>query len=76
MAWQSALGTGWERISGMRDLARTSISASGRPAQNDLAEQDCGEQSGVFLVTLVERLRDGVAELGPSRRGWGGASGG
>ena len=47
----------------MRDLARTSISASGRPTQNDWREQDCGEQSGVFLVALVERLRDGVAQL-------------
>ena len=62
MAWQIVLGTGCERISGITDLARTSISAIGRPAQNDLAEQDCGEPSGVFLVALVERLRDGVAQ--------------
>ena len=47
----------------MRDL-REGVDLRQRAADPErLAEQGCGEASGVFLVTLVERLRDGVAQL-------------
>ncbi len=41
-----------------------------------LGEQDRDQESGVFLVALVECLLDGVAKLTQAVAEWGGASGG
>ena len=63
MAWQSALGTGWERMSGIEGLGE-GVDLGQRAADPErLREQDRGEKSGVFLVALVECLRDGIAKL-------------
>ena len=63
MAWQRALGTGWERTWGMSELARASISASGRPTQNDWESSVATRNPAYSWSPWSSASVDGVAEL-------------